>query len=71
MNILKDSRICNLYSKKLDEKLNDLEKNIDDYNSIEIYAKFEHIIANSALEIIGKYRSKKQPWITDDIIYRL
>ena len=68
VNKLKDSRICNLYSKKLDEKLNDLEKNIDDYNSIEIYAKFEQIIANSALEIIGKYRSKKQPWITDDIM---
>ena len=68
MNKLKYSRIYNLYYKNLDEKINDLEKNIDDYNPIEIYVKFEQIIANSALEIIGIYRSKKQPWITDDIM---
>ena len=43
VNKLKDSRICNLYSTNLDEKLNDLEKNIKDYNPTEIYAKFKKL----------------------------
>ena len=30
--------------------------------------KFEDVIISTATEIIGKYRKKKQPWITDKIL---
>ena len=67
-NKLKDPRICKVYSEHLDVKFNELEKNIKDCNPTEIYTKFEKIITSSAPEIIGKYRSKKHPLMTDDIL---
>ena len=39
-----------------------------DCDLTEICPDFEQALTSSALEIIGKYRSKKQPWITDDIL---
>ena len=33
-----------------------------------MYIKLKDVIISTATEIIGKYRKKKQPWITDDIL---
>ena len=68
VNKLKDPRICKVYSEHLYVKFNELEKTIKDCIPTAIYKKFEKIITSSASEIIGKYRSKKQPWMTDDIL---
>ena len=39
-----------------------------DCDLTEICSDFEQALTSSASEIIGKYRSKTQPWITDDIL---
>ena len=39
-----------------------------DCDLTEICSDFEQALTSSASEIIGKYRTKKQPWITDDIL---
>ena len=51
-----DPKISNLHSIKLDEKYNNLD--INDFNHTDIYTKLKQIIASTASEIIGKYRSK-------------
>ena len=63
---LKDSHISHLYANKLSEKL----ENIDTRNSdlTAMYTQFEDVNISTATEILGKYRKKKQPWITDDIL---
>ena len=33
-----------------------------------LYKKIEDIIIDSATKSIGKYKNKKQPWITNDIL---
>ena len=66
VNRLIDPKIVKLYSSKLDENFNNLD--INDCDSTDIYTKCENIIISTASEIIEKDRSKKQHYITDDIL---
>ena len=68
VNKLKDQTISKAYSDHLDAQLSEIEKNMKDCDLTEICSDFEQALTSSASEIIGKYRSKKQPWITDDIL---
>ena len=58
--------ISKLHSSKLDENFNNLDLKYCDPTNI--YMKFELIIISTASEILGKYRRKKYPWITDNIL---
>ena len=44
------------------------ELDIHKYDITTSYKKIEDIIIDSATRTIGKYRRKKQPWITNDIL---
>ena len=68
VNKLKDQTISKAYSDHLDAQLSEIEKNMKDCDLTEICSDFEQALTSSASEIIGKYRSKKQPWITGDIL---
>ena len=68
VNKLKDQTISKAYSDHLDAQLSEIEKNMKDCDLTEICSDFDQALTSSASEIIGKYHSKKQPLITDDIL---
>ena len=41
--------------------------NISDCDLTTAYTKIEDTLTSTATKIIGKYRKKKQPWMTNDI----
>ena len=42
--------------------------NISDCDLTTAYTKIEDTLTSTATKIIGKYRKKKQPWMTNDIL---
>ena len=61
VNKLKDQTISKAYSDHLDTHLSEIETNMKECYLTEICSDFEQALTSSASEIIGKYRSKKQP----------
>ena len=54
------------YKDELGKKLKELD--IHKYDLTKFYKKIEDIIIDSVTRTIGKYRKKKQSWITNDIL---
>ena len=54
------------YKDELENKL--VSVNIDELSTNEGYTQISKIITSTAQNNLGKYRSKKQAWITDDIL---
>ena len=63
---LRNSQIANEYKEKLELVLSQTNK--DDNNVTKIVSDIEKAIHITAETIIGKYRRKKQPWNTNDIL---
>ena len=63
---LRNPQIANEYKEKLELVLSQINK--DENNVTTIVSDIEKAIHLTAETIIGKYRRKKQPWITNDIL---
>ena len=63
---LRNPQIAKEYKEKLELLLSQINK--DENNVTKIVSDIEKAIHLTAETIIGKYRRKKQPWITNDII---
>ena len=64
---LQNSETEKLFKKQIDGKLIDLK--MEELNSTdEIIKQLYSVITDSANDILGKYRQKKQRWITDVLL---
>ena len=63
---LRNPQIANEYKEKLELVLSQINK--DENNVTKIVSDIEKAIHLTAETIIGKYRRKKQSWITNDIL---
>ena len=61
-----DTHISKLYRDELNMQLGKI--NILDCDLTTAYTKIEDTLTSTASKIIGKYRKKKQPWMTNDIL---
>ena len=66
LNKLTNGKTADNYKDELEKQLKELD--IHKYDLTTSYNKIEDIIIDSATRTIGKYRRKKQPWITNDIL---
>ena len=71
---LNNTHICNEYKELIIYKnINELEDtlkniNIDELSTDNAYIQISKSITDTAQNILGKYRLRKQPWITDEIL---
>ena len=63
---LMDTHTFKLYRDELNMQLGKI--NISDYDLTTEYTKIQDTLTSTATKIIGKYRKKKQPWMTNDIL---
>ena len=66
VNKLTNGKTADNYKDELEKQLKKLD--IHKFDLTASYKKIEDIISDSARRTIGKYRRKKQPWITNDIL---
>ena len=66
VNKLTNGKTADNYKDELEKQLKELD--IHKYDLTTSYKKIEDIIIDSARRTIGKYRRKKQPLITNDIL---
>ena len=66
VNNLTNGKTADSYKNELEKQLKELD--IHKFDLTTSYKKIEDIIIDSATRTIGKYRRKKQPWITNDIL---
>ena len=66
VNKLTNGKTADNYKDELEKQLKELD--IHKYDLTTSYKKIEDISIDSATRTIGKYRRKKQPWITNDIL---
>ena len=63
---LNNGEIIKEYKDELENKL--VSVNIDELSYNKGYTQITKIISSTAQHILGKYRAKKQLWITDNIL---
>ena len=66
VNNLTNGKTADNYKDELEKLLKELD--IHKFDLTTSYKKIEDIIIDSATRTIGKYKRKKQPWITNDIL---
>ena len=63
---LNNTHTGNEYKAELEAKLKNI--NIDELSTDNAYIQISKSITDTAQYILGKYRLRKQPWITDEIL---
>ena len=63
---LSNVKTCLEYREELEKKLKSIE--IDTLSTDKTYTIIAESITSTAQQVLGKYRKKIQPWITDDIL---
>ena len=61
-----DTHTSKLYREELNMQIGKI--NISDCVLTTTYTKIEDTLISTATNILGKYRKKKQPWMTNDIL---